>query len=122
MRKKLIDKLDWRVYVHNINRKEITTANVFTLSNNFVYYFKKAIKQYDKTKNVEQFVKDVDGVLQYAYWGKCECEVMISGLFNKDDEIKIDIYGQVKLNWTAFVDYMLKTLELKGEKENENKN
>ena len=120
MRKKLIDKLDWRVYVHNINRKEITTANVFTLSGNFMYFFNKAIKQYDKTKNVEQFVKDVDGALQYAYWGKCECEVMISGLFNKDDEIKIDIYGQVKLNWTAFVDYMLKTLELKGEKENEN--
>lgn len=110
MRKKLIEKLNWQVYVHYNNKVE--TANVFTLSGNFIYFFNKAIKAYDKTKDIDAFVKDVEGALRYAYWAKCEYEIIIAGLFDKEG-VKVDIYEQVKLNWDRFVDYLLTTLEIK---------
>lgn len=115
MKKKLIESLNWQVYV--VNSKQIMTANVFTLSGNFVYFFDKAIKEYGKTKDTEQFVKDVERALKYVYWGKSEYEVLVAGLFG-EEERKVDIYEQVALNWDRFVDYMLRTLKIqKGEED-----
>jgi hypothetical protein len=42
----------------------------------------------------------------YYFWSKAEWEIIISSWPNRDnDELKIDVFDQVMLNWEAFVDY-----------------
>lgn len=41
----------------------------------------------------------------YYFWSKCEYEIILSPWAGQADDIKIDIYNQIMMNFDRFVDY-----------------
>ena len=126
-------KLEWNVYTHDFNGKEIKIFNIFN-HGRFLEDVKKDLKKYN-TK--EEFAERLRGHLFYYYGSKCEWEVVITSwvphitmseldrmnaereetlkkynrepyrlYVNPDVGKKIDVYEQVRLNWHLFVDYV----------------
>ena len=100
----MINLMKWNVYYYNINRQKIESYNIFE-HGSFAHYVKEAIKKY---KEKESFTEQLKRELQYYFWSKAEWEIIITPWCgNKSpDEIKIDVYDQVMLNWEIFVDYV----------------
>ena len=48
-------------------------------------------------------------------WSKCEYEIILSPWTGRADDIKIDIYDQIMMNWNSFVDYVWSLKEIKKE-------
>ena len=126
-------KLEWNVYSHNFNKKEIETYNIFN-HGRFLEDVKKDLKE---CKTKEEFAEKLKSNLRYYFWSKCEHEVVISSFpvhikkeelsrlnddFKKDTERyghepygmwvcpdvgkKVDIAGQVMMNFSHVVDYV----------------
>lgn len=97
--------LEWNVYVSEFNRKIITTHNVFN-HGGFVEDCRKAYKKHKDDKDA--FLKDVRRSLMYYYWSKCEWEIIISHWppRESDQDLKIDVFDQVMLNWPIFSEYI----------------
>lgn len=121
--------LEWYVFLHEINSKEIIKYNVFKHSGFLNNVLK--ISRDDKTVFAEKLRREA----QYYFWSKCEMEVIITSwpaYIDKDEyeritkEVtsivnndrvfrvvnisptvgsKIDVYEQLMLNWDVFVDY-----------------
>jgi len=43
--------------------------------------------------------------LMYYMWSKCEYEIILSPWTGRADDIKIDVYDQIMMNFNSFVDY-----------------
>ena len=69
--------LEYNVYNENINSREIEIYNVFRNSN-FYEGICKAIKQYKKDQDLNNFKEEVRHQLMYSYWSKAEYEVVIT--------------------------------------------
>lgn len=126
-------KLEWNVYTHDFNSREIKTFNIFN-HGRFLEDVKKDLKKYN-TK--EEFAERLRGRLFYYYGSKCEWEVVITSwvphitmseldrinaereeskkkydrdpyslYVNLDVGAKVDVYEQARLNWDVFVDYV----------------
>lgn len=125
--------LEWNVYIHDINKKEIKTFNIFD-HGRFLADVKKNLKKCDtKDEFAEQLRRD----LFYYYGCKAEYEIVITSwtthitrieldrliternkilreynrepyslCVNPDVGEKFDVYSQVMLNWSIFVDYV----------------
>lgn len=97
-------KLKWNVYYHAINGDRIQTFNVFDHSG-----FAKSVADAAKRhKDKDEFAEKLRRELFYYFGSKCEWEVLISpwvGGRNTKPR-KVDVYGQVMLNWDVFVDYV----------------
>lgn len=100
--------LTWYTYIYDFNAKEIKPYNVFT----HVAYLRKILELYLESTSWEDFKKEVDRWTQYYFWSKCEYELILSSWPNKEEEIKIDIYDQLKLNWDKFINYIYLQLNL----------
>ena len=126
-------KLEYYVYRHDINKREIVEFNIFN-HGRFLEDVKKDLKKYD-TK--EEFAERLREHLFYYYGSKCEWEVVITSwvphitmseldrinaereesknkydrdpyslYVNPDIGKKVCVYSQVMLNWHLFVDYV----------------
>ena len=96
--------MKWNVYYYNSNRERIETYNIF----NHYGFVKYVIEPLKKIKNKDDFALKLKSELMYYFWSKAEWEIIISPWPNKvkdKDELKIDVFDQVMLNWEAFVDY-----------------
>lgn len=98
--------LEWNVFYHNFNKREITKFNIFKHSR-----FAKAVEELLNTQtNRVDFADELKRELMYYFWCKSEYEIIISpwGFSNHscDEELKVDIYNQVMMNWDQFVDYV----------------
>ena len=96
--------MEWNVFYHNVNTQKIVPFNIFQHSR-----FRKDVEELLKDFNdKEEFAKQLKSELMYNFWCKSEYEVIISpwcgGRITED--IKVDIYRQVMLNWEVFVDYV----------------
>ena len=97
--------MEWNVFIHNINRKEIENYNIFN-HGSFREDIVRAAKEYD---NKEEFLKYVKSSLMHHFWAKAEYEVIIApwcGGDREKDAKKIDIYDQVTNNWDIFSEYI----------------
>lgn len=96
--------LEWNVYIENINKRMITTFNVFE---HYSFYkdLKKEIKIYE---NIEEFSDRLRRIVMYYFWSKCEYEIILTcwPKWDKFKEEKIDVYSQLNLNWDKFVNYI----------------
>ena len=99
----MIDKeYDFRFYAlnYNFNKKKIEFFNVF--NNIIVYeYTVKAVKDYWKGKyTLEEFINELDHIIMWQEWSRCEYEIAVGDLFEKDmDKFeKIDCYQQAHAN------------------------
>lgn len=104
----------WQAYYYAFNQSKIRPFNVFLHSS---YYkdlydllrkYKRIERQTGKV-DMEQFSDAVKHITMYYYWSKCEWEVIISGWppsSLRTEEIKVDVYDQLALNWDAFINYI----------------
>jgi hypothetical protein len=110
----------WHVYNENINAKgrdKIEIADIFNYSHCFregfvdqVVNLGKKISSSDINLNelIKEFDKKVEGELMYAYWAKCEYEILITPWIcpKPDESRKVDIYEQVMINKDRFFEYV----------------
>lgn len=96
-----MSKKEWNVYYYDINRKEIKTYNIMNHLEPFIKDLKK------KKLSKEEFEKELNSELMYHYWSKAEWEILIRAWVGGSgkEEIKIDVYSQIKMNWNHFVNY-----------------
>jgi len=84
---------------HDFNSDKIYSYNVF--DNIQVYECTvKACDDYWKGKyTYEEFTKQLDKIIMWQEWGRCEYEIIVGGLFTKEDKYrKIDCYMQAHPN------------------------
>ena len=100
--------LEWNVYIEGFNSREIEIYNIFKYGCGSLEERFKDIKKEVKSK--EEFAEKIKRELMYRFWSKCEWEIILSdwppapeGRFKKE---KIDVWDQINLNWSVFVDYV----------------
>lgn len=119
--------LKWNVYVANFSTNEIEVKNIFELSTHFDEGFKE-LKKNKKNLTKEEFAEQLNNILMYAYWSKCEYEITLNDNFpmityeelqrinafrkrthyvvNIAKSKQVDVYDQISLNWDKFLDYV----------------
>ena len=102
---KNISKLHWNVLAEDYYSREIVSYNIFSHTS-FANSVKNALK---RAKDEKELLEMVHSELRYFFWAKCEHEVYVDGLFDKDgsEKRKIDVYEQVMLNWDQFSRYLI---------------
>lgn len=94
--------MEWNVYYHDSNAKKIIEWNIFKHGS-----FRK--ETYDLLKsdlNKEEFIEKLKRSLMYYFWSKSGYEVLILPWIGEAENIKIDIYDQIMMNWDKFVNYV----------------
>ena len=94
--------LEWKVYYHDFNRKEIVPYNVFE-HGSFLEDCKKNARK--NSKDFYLFCDRLQRDLMYWFWSKCEWEIVLKPWVGIAREEKIDVYDQVMLNWDQFCKY-----------------
>lgn len=99
-------KLEWNVFIYDINERQIELFNVF----NHGRYRQEIIKLLNHRCDfmLKEFTEKVKSSTMYYYWCKCEWEILIApwiGDFDKES-IKIDVYRQLEMNWDHYVKYL----------------
>lgn len=96
--------LEWNVFYHSINKREITILNIF----NHWKFAEDTQKNLKKIKNKDEFAEQLRRDLSYYFRFKSEYEVIISAWCGGDgnEAVKVDIYTQVMNNWDLFLDYV----------------
>lgn len=105
----IVEKLQWNVLYHSINKRTVMSLNIFKHSG-FVNDICKISENCD-SKNY--FEEEICKSLQYYYWCKAEWEVLIYPWCGGSDDngIKIDVFTQIVLNWTQFIEYLWNALK-----------
>lgn len=95
----------WNVLYYNINRRQIESYNIFSHSD-FCWEFSKIVKKHE---DKVLFAEELWHCLMYYFWSKCEYELLVYPWpcsIERDKPCKIDSFGQITHNWSAFVDYV----------------
>lgn len=97
-------ELEWNVFYHDINKQKITTLNIF----NHWKFAEDVQKSLKKFKDKDEFAEQLRRDLFYYFGSKCEYEVVVKPWAGGrgHEDIKVDIYTQVRNNWEVFVDYV----------------
>lgn len=98
--------LEWNVFIHDINKKQMQIFNVFEHGR----YRQEIIELLNRRDDytLEEFKEKVKSLTMYSYWCKCEWEILIAPLigdFNKES-VKIDVYMQLEMNWNHYIKYL----------------
>lgn len=132
-------KLVWNVYIDDFNSQEIQVHNVFD-HYSFMQDLVEIKKKHEDSFLL--FEKEVKSSLMYFYCSKCEWEVVITswppyinekeflrinlerterimrnGTFIRESVnlvtgIKVDVYSQIMMNWTNFINYLWENRKL----------
>ena len=94
--------MEWYVFYHNFNERKIEKLNIFDHSS-FAEDFKKLKK---KENDIDKFAEELRLDLFYYFCSKCEYELVITPWIGEAEDIKVDVYGQVMLNFDKFLDYV----------------
>ena len=94
--------MEWYVYYYDFNAQKIIKWNIFEHAG-FAKEVKDLLKS-DITK--EELSEKMKRELLYYMWAKCEYEVVLAPWTGKADDVKIDVYDQITMNWDRFVDYV----------------
>lgn len=72
------NKLEWFVFVEDINRKQIKVYNIFE-HKDFMEDCDGAWEDYkNEHHDFSKFKKDIESNLMYYFWCKCEWEIVLS--------------------------------------------
>ena len=93
--------IEWYVYYHEFNAQKIIKWNVFNHGS-----FKNEVDKILQEKlNKEDFAEKLKREVMYYFLSKCEYEIILSPWTGRADDIKIDVYDQIMMNFDRFVDY-----------------
>ena len=95
--------IEWYVYYHDFNAQKIIKWNVF----NHGTFAEKVNKLLQENLSRDEFADSLKKYLMYYMWSKCEYEIILSPWTGRADDIKIDVYDQIMMNFDRFVDYCL---------------
>lgn len=90
--------MEYNVYYHSFNGDEIKTFNVLREDR----YVMNCIRGYKKNMSRDEFDERLDKDCMSMYWSRCEYEVIVSAWVGGKAKEKIDIYQQLKINWSVF--------------------
>ena len=93
--------IEWYVYYHDSNAQKIIRWNVF----NHCSFKNEVNKILQEKLNKEIFSEKLKREVMYYFWSKCEYEIILSPWTGRADDIKIDVYDQIMMNFDRFVDY-----------------
>ena len=98
--------LEWNVFVHDINKRQMKIFNVF----NHGRYRQEIIELLNHRNDytLEEFKEKVKSSTMYYYWCKYEWEIIIApwvGDFDKES-VKIDVYKQLEMNLDHYRKYL----------------
>lgn len=100
--------IEWYVYYHDSNAQKIIPWNVFNHGS-----FKNEVDKLLKEKvTKEEFIAKLKRQLVYYFWSKCQYEIILSPWTGRANNIKIDIYDQIMMNFDRFVDYVWSNKEV----------
>ena len=101
-KKNKIFQMEWYVYYHDSNTQKIIKWNVF----NHGTFAEKVNKLLQENLSRDEFADGLKKYLMYYFWSKCEYEIILSPWTGQADDIKIDVYDQIMMNFDRFVDYV----------------
>lgn len=102
-------QMEWYVYYHDSNTQKIIKWNVF----NHGTFAEKVNKLLQENLSRDEFADGLKKYLMYYFWSKCEYEIILSPWTGQADDIKIDVYDQIRMNFDRFVDYVWSLKEIK---------
>lgn len=102
--------IEWYVYYHDSNAQKIIKWNVF----NHGTFAEKINKLLQENLSRDEFADGLKKYLMYYMWSKCEYEIILSPWTGRADDIKIDVYDQIMMNFDRFVDYVWSFRKNKG--------
>lgn len=127
--------LIWNVFTIDMNSDEVEVHNLLT-KDWYMWKEIRDILKKNKNITIDEFADKVRSALMYMYWSRFEYESVITSFPPHVDEdaikelneeyqkrietygkfyqtqvslktgVKIDVYTQVALNWTAFIQYL----------------
>lgn len=93
---------EWYVLYSDSNARKIVKWNIFKHG-----AFKKEVdKLLKENLTKDDFSEKLKRLLMYYMWSKSEYEIIVSPWVGRAEDIKIDVYSQVHMNWDRFVDYV----------------
>ena len=101
--------LKWYVLKYDPNLNQIINYNVMIGLAEILHKKIKKKEVYDKN-SLKEFLKRE---FMYRYWSKCEYEILVSGLLNKSEKEKIDIWRQLEMNLDNIVEHVNLKCDLK---------
>ena len=96
--------IEWYAFYHDINRRKIIKWNIFEHST----FRDKVEDMLKENLTKEEFSAQLKKELMYYMWSKSEYELILHPWIGEANDVKIDIYDQVTMNWGSFVDYVWK--------------
>ena len=92
----------YNVWIWDFNHDALESYDV-------VPRFVESIRQYTKPKSLPKTKEALNEILEsnvrYSFWSKCEYEMIIHGWPEQNNDQKVDVYQQLKLNWPIFLDF-----------------
>lgn len=90
---------EYNVYYHSFNNDEIKPFNVLREDG---YIMSRIIEYRKRDMSREEFDIELDIDCFRMYCSRCEYEVVISAWVGGKAEEKVDVYGQLRMNWNVF--------------------
>lgn len=106
---KSVEKLEWYVMQYDFNSGKIIMYNVLS----GWYDMIKDARKKKKFNNKESFKNWIERQLMYYYWSKSEREILVSGLFAKEEPEKLDAWFQLEPNLDNICDYLIGKMKFK---------
>lgn len=78
-------------------------------------FAEKVNKLLQENLSKDEFADGLKKYLMYYMWSKCQYEIILSPWTGQEDDIKIDVYDQIMMNFDRFVDYVWSFKEGKNE-------
>lgn len=94
--------IEWYVLYSDSNVRKIVKWNIF----NHGAFRREVDKLLKENLTKDDFSEKLRRLLMYYMWSKSEYEIIVSPWVGRAEDIKIDIYSQVHMNWDRFVDYV----------------
>ena len=91
----------YNVWIWNSN---IDVLEPYDVVPTFLRELKKLKPKY-RPKSKEDLNEVLESDARYYFWSKCEYEMIIHGWPEQENDHKVDVYQQLKLNWSIFLDF-----------------
>lgn len=93
--------MEWKVWWFDPSKGTVVLKDVFNLSCRFNDGLDELFSK--PWKNIQAFEENLKPLAMYCFWSKCEHEILLKPWASYGEEIKIDVYDQLRANWASFV-------------------
>lgn len=102
-------KYEFNVLIWSFNKQHPEPYNV-------IPYFQREWydeKNKDRFRSFEDIKQFIDSKAKYQFWARCEYEIIIESWPVTKDQVKLDVYDQIKMNLDLITTVFMKSIGLK---------